>query len=136
MFEFKVSHPFDKRHPFPLDAEKIAVLLKHYAGQCSSQVAVAQAIFTQIPDTDVPQNPNVKSEPSLNNRAPDVAGPIILNASLGKRPLPIQARQDRVERRMQAMVQKCKRVVKKMTGGFDALANKGTISRDVADDLI
>ena len=46
MFEFKVSHPFDKRHPFPLDAEKIAVLLKHYADQCNSQAANAQAIFT------------------------------------------------------------------------------------------
>ena len=94
MFEFKVSHPFDKRHPFPLDAEKIAVLLKHYTNQCSSQVAAAQAIFTQIPDTHVPQNPDVKSEPALNNRAAETAGPIILNASLGKRPLPIQAQQD------------------------------------------
>ena len=39
MFEFKVSHPFSKRHQFPLDAEKIAVLLKHYADQCAEQDA-------------------------------------------------------------------------------------------------
>ena len=83
MFEFKVSHPFDKRHPFPLDAEKIAVLLKHYTDQCSSQMAAAQAIFTQIPDTHIPQNPSVKSEPSLNNRAAVPASPIIHNAPLG-----------------------------------------------------
>ena len=31
MFEFKVSHPFDTKNPFPLDADKIAVLLKYYA---------------------------------------------------------------------------------------------------------
>ena len=41
MFEFKVSHPFSKRHQFPLDAEKIAVLLKHYANQCIDQENVA-----------------------------------------------------------------------------------------------
>ena len=73
MFEFKVSHPFSKRHTFPLDAGKIAVLLKHYAGQCSSQAAVVpaftQAIFTQNPETHSPQNPKENSEPSLNIRA-------------------------------------------------------------------
>ena len=57
----------------PLDAGKIAVLLKHYAGQCSSQAAVApaftQAIFTQNPETQNPQNPEENSEPSLNIRA-------------------------------------------------------------------
>ena len=95
MFEFKVSHPFDRRYPFPLDAGKIAVLLDHYAGQCSGQVAAAQAIFTQIPDTHTPQNPSVKSEMSLNIRASQDADPNILNAPLGKRPLPIQAEQDK-----------------------------------------
>ena len=30
IFEFKVSHPFSERTPFPLDAKKIAVLLKHF----------------------------------------------------------------------------------------------------------
>ena len=95
-----------------------------------------QAIFTQIPDTDVPQNPNVKSEPSLNIRASEDADPNILNPPLGKRPLPIQARQDRVEKRMRAVEMRCKRIVKNIKGGYNTLVNKGTISRDVADDLI
>ena len=34
MFEFKVSHPFSDSKPFPLDAGKIAVLLKHYTKEC------------------------------------------------------------------------------------------------------
>lgn len=30
LFEFKVAHPFSERKPFPLDAKKIAVLLKYF----------------------------------------------------------------------------------------------------------
>ena len=43
----------------------------------------------------MPQNPNFKSEPSLNNRAAETASPIILNPPLGARPIPIQAQRDR-----------------------------------------
>ena len=30
LFEFKVSHSFSERNPFPLDTRKIAYLLKHF----------------------------------------------------------------------------------------------------------
>ena len=102
MFKFKVSHKFSKKRDFPLDEKQVAILLRYYTekwlgedlSQGAEQPAQSQQIFTQIPDTHVPQNPNVKSEPSLNIRAPVVAGPNILNPPLGKRPLPIQAQQD------------------------------------------
>ena len=98
LFKFKVAHPYSNKHSFPLDAGKIAVLLKHYAGQCVDQEAVVQmptqAIFTQNPNLPNPQNPNVISDPSLNIRAPAVASPNILNAPL-EEDIPLQARLDR-----------------------------------------
>ena len=34
LLKFQVYHNYDSPQPFPLDAEKIAVLLKYYANQC------------------------------------------------------------------------------------------------------
>ena len=38
LFEFKVSHGFSVRNPFPLDAKKIAVLLKYFVSIANSEM--------------------------------------------------------------------------------------------------
>ena len=94
-FKFVVSYGNGTKQPF--DAPRIALALRYlYDVYQPNEVVVAKPLCTQIeyPDFPDPQNPNVKSEPALNIRAPDVADPNIPNAPLGaKRCLP-QVEQD------------------------------------------
>lgn len=97
-FKFEVSYKNGTKQPF--DAPGIALALKYlYEVYQPNEVMAAKPLCTQIeyPDFPDPRNPKrsaIESEPALNIRAPAVAGPNILDASLGKRPLPIQAQQD------------------------------------------
>ena len=92
-FKFEVSYKNGTKQPF--DAPGIALALRYlYEVYQPNEVVVAKPLCTQIeyPDFPGPRNPGrsaIESDPALNIRAPAVAGPNILDASLGKRPLPI-----------------------------------------------
>jgi len=89
-FKFEVSYKNGTKQPF--DAPGIALALKYlYEVYQPNEVVEAKPLCTQIeyPDFPNPRNPKCESEPALNIRASEAADPNILNASLGKRPLPI-----------------------------------------------
>ena len=92
MKRYKFEKSFNNRDKLPFDAPRLALALKHLYDEFKANPDRKPVpIHTQIenPDPHKPQNPSVKSEPSLNNRAAVPASPIILNASLGARPIPI-----------------------------------------------
>ena len=94
-FKFVVSYKNGTKKPF--DAPEIALALRYlYDVYQPKEEEMHKPLCTQIeyPDFPIPQNPNVRSDPSLNIRAPDVASPNIPNAPLGE-DIPLQARQDR-----------------------------------------
>ncbi|MEL6804857.1 MAG: DHH family phosphoesterase, partial [Bacteroidota bacterium] len=111
-FRFEVSYKNGTKQPF--DAPGIALALKYlYEVYEPNEVVAANLLSTQIeyPDFPIPKNPRrsaIKSEPALNIRASEAADPNILNASLGKRPLPIQAQQDK-DREIAQLKEKLKR---------------------------
>ena len=92
-FKFEVSYKNGTKQPF--DAPGIALALKYlYEVYEPDEVVAAKSLCTQneYPNFPNPRNPKrsaIESEPALNIRAPAVAGPNILNASLGsKRQMP------------------------------------------------
>ena len=98
MKKHQFTKSYTNRDHLPFDAPGLALALKYLYDEFATKPnRPALPMYTQIenPDPLVPQNPSVKSEPSLNIRAAEAADPNILNAPLGKRPLPIQAEQDK-----------------------------------------
>ena len=92
MKRLQFTGSYTNRDKLPFDAPRIALALKYLYDEFAAKPdRPALPMHTQIenPDPLKPQNPSVKSEPSLNIRASEAADPNILNASLGKRPLPI-----------------------------------------------
>ena len=95
-YQFEKS--YTNRDELPFDAPRLALALKYLYDEFKPEPDQDPvSMHTQIgnPDPHKPQNPSVKSEPSLNNRAGGPASPIIHNAPLGARPIPIQAQRDR-----------------------------------------
>ena len=98
MKRLQFTGSYTNRDKLPFDAPRIALALKYLYDEFAAKPdRPALSMHTQIenPDPLKPQNPSVKSEPSLNNRAAEPAGPIIFNAPLGARPIPIQALHDK-----------------------------------------
>ena len=92
MKKHQFTKSYTNRDHLPFDAPGLALALKYLYDEFATKPnRPALPMYTQIenPDPLVPQNPSVKSEPSLNIRAAEAADPNILNAPLGKRPLPI-----------------------------------------------
>ena len=86
MKRLQFTGSYTNRDKLPFDAPRIALALKYLYDEFAAKPdRPALSMHTQIenPDPLKPQNPSVKSEPSVNNRAAEPAGPIIPNAPLG-----------------------------------------------------